>query len=110
MESEAHRSRHRGQFVGEALVSPQHLPRSGEVPGSNFLAPCFTHLTRDLLGDSDVVYLDVTTLTRKFPAVREEARKIGDSLTGLVKEEPAVDAHTRPATAPTDSPPAATMP
>jgi hypothetical protein len=63
-----------------------------EVPGTNILAPSFTHLTTDLLGDSEIVYLDVVTLTRKFAAMREEAKKIGESLTGLVKSDPAVDA------------------
>ncbi len=75
-----------------------------EVRGSNVLAPSFTHLTTDLLGDSEIVYLDVVTLTRKFAAVREEAKKIGESLTGLVKAEPAADAVA------TDSPPVATTP
>ncbi|MGB6353289.1 MAG: hypothetical protein WBF21_04875 [Steroidobacteraceae bacterium] len=69
-----------------------------EIPGPTFLAPSFTHLTTDLLGDSEIVYLDVVTLTRKFAAVREEAKKIGESLTGLVKEEPAVDAAATQAT------------
>ncbi len=60
-----------------------------EIPGSGFLAPSFTHLTTDLLGQSEVVYIDVMTQTRRFPALREEIRKIGESLVGLVKEEPA---------------------
>lgn len=74
-----------------------------EIPGSGFLAPSFTHLTTDLLGQSEVVYIDVMTQTKKFPALREEAQKIGESLTGLVKEEPAADAGTAPAAAPAES-------
>ena len=74
-----------------------------EIPGSGFLAPTFTHLTTDLLGQSEVVYIDVMTQTKKFPALREEIQKIGESLTGLVKEEPTVDAGTLPAAAPAGS-------
>jgi hypothetical protein len=71
-----------------------------EIPGSGFLVPSFSHLTTDLLGQSEVVYIDVMTQTKKFPALREEIKKVGESLTGLVKEEPAIDAGTPPAAAP----------
>jgi hypothetical protein len=40
------------------------------------------------------------TQTKKFPALREEIKKVGESLSGLVKEEPAFDAGTPPAAAP----------
>jgi hypothetical protein len=60
-----------------------------EIPGSSLFAPGFTHLTTDLLGQSEVVYIDVMTQTKRFPALREEIRKIGESLVGLVKEDPA---------------------
>ena len=36
-----------------------------EIPGSGFLAPSYTHVTTDLLGRSEVVYIDVMTLTRR---------------------------------------------
>jgi hypothetical protein len=65
-----------------------------EIPGSGLFAPSFTHLTTDLLGQSEVVYIDVMTQTKRFPALREEIRKIGESLVGLVQEEPAADTGT----------------
>lgn len=78
-----------------------------EIPGSGFLAPSFTHLTTDLLGQSEVVYINVTTQTKRFPALREEIKKIGESLAGLVKEEPAADAGIPPAAAPAEGAPPA---
>lgn len=73
-----------------------------EIPGSGFLAPSFTHLTTDLLGQSEVVYIDVMTPTRKFSALRQEVQNIGESLTGLVNEVPAADAGTAPVAAPAE--------
>ena len=78
-----------------------------EIPGSGFLAPSFTHLTTDLLGQSEVVYIDVMTQTKRFPALREEIKKIGESLAGLVKEEPPADAGIPPAAAPAEGAPPA---
>ncbi|MGC1523453.1 MAG: hypothetical protein WA803_18055, partial [Steroidobacteraceae bacterium] len=72
-----------------------------EIPGSGFLAPSYTHVTTDLLGRSEVVYIDVMILTRKISALREEIQNIGESLTGLVNEDPA-DAATPPLAAPAE--------
>ncbi len=73
-----------------------------EIPGSGFLAPSFTHLTTDLLGGSEVVYVDVMAQTKRFAALREEIKQIGESLTGLVDEEPAADQGT-PGAAPAEA-------